>query len=116
MHAQLFGMVDQRVLMRVIHDKDFRKYVCKYIDTIVTTEVPEAVVGSHNFLILYLLPHNLMLLLTMYIQRDSAFCRLRLNSHQHSFTCWKGECLNISDVLPKTICKKDLPYGYCTCS
>ena len=43
MHGQLFGMIDQRVLSRWIHVKSFRKDVCKFIDSIVTTEIPEGV-------------------------------------------------------------------------
>ena len=43
MHGQLFGMIDQRVLTRWIHDKAFRQEVCNFMDTIATAEVPEAV-------------------------------------------------------------------------
>ena len=43
MHGQLFGMLDQRVLTRWIHDKGFRNDVCNFIDAIVTTEVIDAV-------------------------------------------------------------------------
>ena len=43
MHGQLFGMLDQRVLTRWIHDKGFRKDVCNFIDAIVTTEIPDAI-------------------------------------------------------------------------
>ena len=48
MHGQLFGMIDQRVLSRWIHVKSFRKDVCKFIDSIVTTEIPEGVSKESN--------------------------------------------------------------------
>ena len=44
MHGQLFGMIDQRVLSRWIHQKDFRKDVCKLMDSIVTAAIPDGVV------------------------------------------------------------------------
>ena len=43
MHGQLFGMIDQRVLTRWIHDKAFRQEVCTFMDAIATAEVPETV-------------------------------------------------------------------------
>merc|ERR1711951_294238 len=43
MHGQLFGMIDQRVLNRWIHDKAFRQEVCNFMDAIATAEVPEEV-------------------------------------------------------------------------
>ena len=32
---------------------------------------------------------------------DSAQCRLRVNRHRHSFTCWKGECLTCRMSYPR---------------
>ena len=103
MHGQLFGMIDQRVLSRWIHDKTFRKDVCKFIDSIVTTEIPgsasgnepsrsrTAVVGAQPYPTVEQVP------------LDSAFCRLRMNTHRHSFTCWKGECLTCRMAYPRQL-------------
>ena len=81
MHGQLFGMIDQRVLSRWIHDKHFRKDVCKFMDSIVTAEVSDDVVSMSKQVVSsvpvasqpYPSIDDLLL--------DSAFCRLRLNSH-----------------------------------
>ena len=43
MQGQLFGMIDQRLLTRWIHDKAFRQEVCNFMDAIATAEVPEEV-------------------------------------------------------------------------
>ena len=43
LHGQLFGMIDQRVLTRWIHDKAFRQEVCNFMDAIAAAEVPEEV-------------------------------------------------------------------------
>ena len=106
MHGQLFGMIDQRVLTRWIHVKSFRKDVCKFIDSIVTTEVPEAVSKqSHclgNSVVVASQPYPTVEELSF----DSAFCRLRLNSHRHSFTCWKGECLTCRMSYPRPIAER----------
>ena len=32
---------------------------------------------------------------------DSAFCRSRLNTHRHCFTCWKGGCLTCRMSYPR---------------
>ena len=103
MHGQLFGMVDQRVLTRWIHVKSFRKDVCNFIDAIVTTEVPDDVSRMS------LLPPSPVVVASQPyptvedIPLDSAFCRLRLNSHRHTFTCWKGECLTCRMSYPRPI-------------
>ena len=122
MHGQLFGMIDQRVLTRWIHDKAFRQEVCNFMDAIATAEVPDTVlsmsrqqpspvpVGSQ--------PYPSAADVTM----DSAYCRLKLNRHRHCFTCWKGECLTcrmsyprqfakrtyITEIVPDPISTKDL--------
>ena len=106
MHGQLFGMLDQRVLTRWIHDKGFRKDVCNFLDAIVITEVPDAIslesqhfdrttpVASQPYPTVEDLP------------LDSAFCRLRLNSHRHSFTCWKGECITCRMAYPRQFAQR----------
>ncbi|SVE30995.1 uncharacterized protein METZ01_LOCUS483849, partial [marine metagenome] len=43
MHEQLFGMINQHVLSRWIHVKDFRKDVCNLMDSIVTATVSDDV-------------------------------------------------------------------------
>ena len=45
MHGQLIGMIDQRVLMRWIHDAALRQEVCNFMDAIATAEVPETVLS-----------------------------------------------------------------------
>ena len=45
LYGQRFGMIDQRVLTRWIHDKAFRQEVCDFVDAIVTTEIPEGVLS-----------------------------------------------------------------------
>ena len=101
MHGQLFGMVDQRVLTRWIHDKAFRKDVCKFIDAIVTAEIPDSVLASqHNssgMTVVGAQPYPTV----EQVALDSAFCRLRLNTHRHTFTCWKGECLTCRMSYPR---------------
>ena len=101
MHGQLFGMIDQRVLSRWIHYKDFRKDVCKFMDSIVTTEVPADVVRMSQQLVNYVPVPSQPYPSVEDIPLDSAFCRLRLNSHRHCFTCWKGECLTCRMAYPR---------------
>ena len=101
MHGQLFGMIDQRVLSRWIHYKDFRKDVCKFMDSIVTTEVPADVVRMSQQLANYVPVPSQPYPSVEDIPLDSAFCRLRLNSHRHCFTCWKGECLTCRMAYPR---------------
>ena len=82
LHGQLFGMIDQRVLTRWIHDKAFRQEVCDFMDAIVTTEIPEAVLGMSKQLPFYSLvsqPYPS----AEDVPVDSALCRLRLNRHRH---------------------------------
>ena len=45
MHGQLFGMIDQRVLTRWIHDNAFRQEVCNFMDAFATAELPETVLS-----------------------------------------------------------------------
>ena len=101
MHGQLFGMIDQRVLTRWIHDKTFRKDVCKFIDSIVTAEIPGSALGneqsSSGTTVVGAQPYPTVQQLPL----DSAFCRLRMNTHRHSFTCWKGECLTCRMAYPR---------------
>ena len=105
MHGQLFGIIDQRVLSRWIHVKSFRKDVCKFIDSIVTTEIPEGVLKKSNHrpkTVVGSQPYPTVDGLSL----DSAFCRLRLNSHSHSFTCWKGECITCRMAYPRPFAEK----------
>ena len=93
MHGQLFGMVDQRVLSRWIHDKGFRKDVCKFMGAIVTAEVPQDVLRKSQQVASRVPVPSQPYSSVEDIQLDSALCRLRLNKHRYCFTCWKGECL-----------------------
>ena len=106
MHGQLFGMLDQRVLTRWIHDKGFRNDVCNFIDAIVTTEIPDAILQesqhSDRTTPVASQPYPTVEELSL----DSAFCRLRLNSHRHSFTCWKGECVTCRMAYPRQLAQR----------
>ena len=106
MHGQLFGMVDQRVLTRWIHVKGFRKDVCKFIDSIVTTALPEAVSRESQHSAIPVVVAAQPYPTVEDIPLDSAFCRLKLNSHRHSFTCWKGECLTCRMAYPRPFSEK----------
>ena len=106
MHGQLFGMIDQRVLTRWIHDKAFRQEVCNFMDAIATAEVPETVLSMSK-----LQPSPVPVGSQPYpsaedIPMDSAFLRLRLNRHRHCFTCWKGECLTCRMSYPRQLAKR----------
>ena len=103
MHGQLFGMIDQRVLSRWIHRKDFRNDVCKFMDSIVTAEVSADVVRMSQQLVNYVPVPSLPYPSVEDIPLDSAFCRLRLNSHRHCFTCWKGQCLTCRMAYPRSL-------------
>ena len=101
MHGQLFGMIDQRVLTRWIHDKAFRQEVCNFMDAIATAEVPEEVLRMSKQL-----PNPVPVGCQPYpsaedVPMDSAHCRLRVNKHRHCFTCWKGECLTCRMSYPR---------------
>ena len=56
------------------------------------TEVPEAVVRASQQLASPVTVASQPYPFAEDVQRDSDFCRLRINSHRHSFTCWKGKC------------------------
>ena len=106
MHGQLFGMIDQRVLSRWIHRRDFREDVCKFMDSIVTAEVPEDVVRMSKQAATPLPVPSQPYPTVEDLKLDSAFCRLRLNSHRHCFTCWKGECLTCRMAYPRPFALK----------
>ena len=101
MHGQLFGMIDQRVLSRWIHDKHFRKDVCKFMDSIVTAEVSDDIVSMSKEVVSSVPVASQPYPSIDDLPLDSAFCRLRLNSHRHCFTCWKGQCLTCRMAYPR---------------
>ena len=91
---------------RWIHDKAFRTDVCNFIDAIVTTEVPEAV-SRESQQIAGAVPVAAQPYPTVEdLSLDSAFCRLRLNAHRHSFTCWKGECVTCRMSYPRPLAER----------
>ena len=87
MHGQLFGMIDQRVLTRWIHDRAFRQEVCNFMDAIATAEMPPSVLSISKQQ-----PNPVPVGSQPYpsvddVPKDSAYCRLKLNLHRHCFTC-----------------------------
>ena len=83
MHGQLFGMIDQRVLTRWIHDKAFRQEVCNFMDAIATSEVPETVLSMSKEQ-----PNPVPVGSQPYpsaedVPMDCAHCRLRMIRHRH---------------------------------
>ena len=92
MHGHLWGQIDNRVLTRWIHDPSFRKKVTSFIDSIVTTEIPDEVVEEQKELGIKSVISAQPYPSAADLSRDSAHCRLRLNTHKHSFTCWKDGC------------------------
>ena len=86
-----------------IHDKTFRKDVCKFIDSIVTAEIPTSVLDNERSrsgtTVVGAQPYPAV----EQVPLDSAFCRKRMNTHRHSFTCWKGECLTCRMAYPRQL-------------
>ena len=87
MNGQLFGMIDQRVLTRWIHDKAFRQDVCNFIDAIATAEEPEEVLGKSKQL-----PNPVPIGSQPYpstadVLTVSTSFRIRLNKHNRCFEC-----------------------------
>ena len=106
MHGQLFGMIDQRVLTRWIHEKAFRQEVCNFMDAIATAEIPDTVLSVSKQQ-----PSSVPVGFQPYpsaddVQQDSGYCRLKLNRHRHCFTCWKGECLTCRLSYPRPFAKR----------
>ena len=99
-HFHLFGNFDHKLLAHWVHDDDCRKEITKAIDELVTARMPMEIVkeeeqkkGSVIGVEDYPSANDLDL--------DSARVRCRLNTHRHSFTCWKYNVHTCRMCLPQ---------------
>ena len=81
-------MLDHNRMSRFIHDRNFRLQVTDFIDKIITCEIPADIIEDDTKKsrpIISAQPYPTIANLS----QDSAKCRLRLQTHRHSATCWK---------------------------
>ena len=99
-HFHLFGQLDHKMLAHWVHDDTVRKEITTSIDDIITARMPSILVekekekqktsvGLEDY------PTALSL------DEDSAHVRYRLNTHRHSFTCWKHKLHTCRMCMPQ---------------
>ena len=87
-HFHLWGHLDHKVVGQWVHDGEFRKQITKSIDDIVTARMPSHVVDEEKAkkgVVIGAEPYPD----AEHLDADSAHVRYYLNSHRHTFTCWK---------------------------
>ena len=94
--------MDHKVIEQWVHDAEFRKQITKSIDSIITARMPTdvvelekkkrgCVIGAEPYLSAEQLDH------------DSAHVRYHLNTHQHTFTCWKHGLRTCRMCMPQLL-------------
>ena len=101
-HFHLFGGFDHKLLSHWVHDDACREEMIKAIDEVVTARMPMHIVedekqkkGSVIGVEEYPSPTDL--------DTDSAHVRYRLNTHRHSFTCWKHNAHTCRMCMPRAL-------------
>ena len=106
-HFHLWGQFDHAVVGRWIHHEGFRKEVTDLIDRVVTARMPAHIVEKENDAertVIGSEPYPT----AETLNDDSAHVRFRLNSHRHTFTCWKQNKYCCRMCLPQP----EAPFTY----
>ena len=87
-HFHAWGQLDHRRMGRFLHDPKFRQHVIDFIDKIVTAEIPDELLDpkeSQKKTIIAAEPYPN----ESSYRLDAGKCRLKVQHHKHSATCWK---------------------------
>ena len=100
-HFHLFGQLDHKLLAQWVHDDILRKEITTSIDDIITATMPSNVVLREKE------KQKLSVGIEDYptaagLDEDSAHVRYRLNTHTHSFTCWKHNVHTCRMCMPQS--------------
>ena len=101
-HFHLWGHLDHKVIEQWVHDDDFRKQITESIDNIITARMPSHIVEEEK------LKKGVVIGAEPYpnateLDADSAHVRYRLNTHRHSFTCWKHNLQTCRMSMPQQL-------------
>ena len=99
-HFHLFGQFDHKMLAQWVHDDILRKDITSSIDDIITARMPSNFVETEKEKL------KTMVGVEDYptaegLDEDSAHVRYRLNTHRHSFTCWKHNLRTCRMSMPR---------------
>ena len=99
-HFHLFGQLDHKMLAQWVHDDILRKEITSSIDDIITARMPSNIVETEKE------KQKTMVGVEDYptaegLDEDSAHVRYRLNTHRHSFTCWKHSLKTCRMCMPQ---------------
>ena len=99
-HFHLFGQLDHKLLAQWVQDDILRKEITTSIDDIITAAMPSHVVQREKE------KQKLRVGIEDYptaagLDEDSAHVRYRLNTHTHSFTCWKHNVHTCRMCMPQ---------------
>ena len=101
-HFHLWGHLDHKVVEQWVHDEDFRKQITKSIDDIITARMPSEIVEEEKQkkgVVIGAEPYPN----ATELDADSAHVRYRLNTHRHSFTCWKNNLHTCRMSMPRQL-------------
>ena len=85
-----------------MHDVEFRKQITKSIDEIITARMPSHIIEKEKFnkgVVIGAEPYPS----AADLDADSAHVRYHLNTHRHSFTCWKHNLRTCRMCMPRLL-------------
>ena len=99
-HFHLWGHLDHKVLAQWVHDDNMRKEFTQSIDDIITARMPPHIVEEEKE------KERTVIGVEDYptaetLDADSSHVRYRLNTHRHSFTCWKHNLHTCRMCMPQ---------------
>ena len=101
-HFHLWGHLDHKVIEQWIHDGHFRAQVTRSIDDIITARMPSHIEAEEKLkkgVVIGAQPYPT----AAELDADSARVRYRLNTHRHSFTCWKNNAQTCRMSMPRLL-------------
>ena len=101
-HFHLWGNLDHKVIEQWVHDSDFRNQVTRSIDEIITARMPSHIANDEKMkkgVVIGAEPYPS----AAELEEDSARVRYRLNTHRHTFTCWKHNVKTCRMCMPRIL-------------